>query len=101
MKARGIVVHGAAISIMTRQTQGYISLTDMVKNFGDESILYGWLRNRNTVKFLGIWEYLNNTGFKPLEYERFKSEAGLNSFFLSPKKWIAATDAIGLYAKAG
>jgi hypothetical protein len=72
----------------------------MVKRFGDESVLYGWLRNRNTVEFLGVWELINNPAFKPVEFERFKSQAGLNSFSLSPSKWVEATGAIGLYAKA-
>jgi len=75
--------------------------TDMVKRFGDESILYNWMRNRNTIEFLGIWEQIYNPHFKPLEFERFRRQAGLNSFSLSPKKWIEATGAIGLYAKAG
>jgi hypothetical protein len=101
MKNRIINVKGAEVTIVTRQEQDYISLTDMMKNFGDESILYNWLRNRNTIEFLGIWEQLYNVNFKPLEFDRFKSQAGLNSFALSPKKWIEATGAIGLYAKAG
>ncbi len=73
----------------------------MVKRFGDESVLYGWLRNRNTIEFLGIWEQIYNPTFKPLEFDRFRAQAGLNSFSLSPKKWIEATDAIGIYAKSG
>ncbi len=73
----------------------------MVKSFGEESILYNWLRNRNTVEFLGIWERLNNPDFKPLEFERFWEQAGLNRFSLSPRKWIDATGAIGIYAKSG
>ncbi|HWZ48427.1 MAG TPA: KilA-N domain-containing protein [Herbaspirillum sp.] len=101
MKNRSITVHGADVTITTRHDQDYISLTDMVKRFGDESILYGWLRNRNTIEFLGIWEQIYNPAFKPIEFERFKSQAGLNSFSLSPKKWVEATGAIGLYAKAG
>jgi hypothetical protein len=72
-----------------------------VKRFGDESLLYGWMRNRNTVEFLGIWEHIHNPGFNPLEFDRFRSEAGLNSFSLSPSKWIQATGAIGIFAKAG
>jgi hypothetical protein len=70
----------------------------MVKRFGDESILYNWLRNRNTIEFLGIWEQIYNPEFKPIEFDRLKSQAGLNSFALSPKKWIEATGAIGIYA---
>jgi len=101
MKNRTISVKGTEIAIATRHEQDYISLTDMVKKFGDESILYNWLRNRNTIEFLGIWEQLYNPEFKPIEFERFKSQAGLNSFALSPKKWIEATAAIGIYAKSG
>ena len=101
MKSRNITVQGTEVAIATRHEQDYISLTDMIKKFGDESILYNWMRNRDTVEFLGIWEQLYNPGFKPVEFDRFKSQAGLNSFALSPKKWIEATGAIGLYAKAG
>jgi len=101
MKNRTINVKGGDIAIVTREEQDYISLTDMVKNFGDESILYNWLRNRNTIEFLGIWERIYNPAFKPLEFDRFRSQAGLNSFSLSPKKWIDATGAIGIYAKSG
>ena len=100
-KSRSLSVQGTPVGFITRQEQDYISLTDMVKRFGDESVLYGWLRNRNTVEFLGVWERINNPAFKPLEFERFKSQAGLNSFSLSPSKWVEATGAIGLFAKAG
>lgn len=100
-KNRSIVVQGAVVAIATRHDQDYISLTDMVKGFGDETILYNWLRNRNTVEFLGIWEQLHNPACKPLEFERFRSQAGLNQFSLSPPKWVEATGAIGIYAKAG
>ena len=101
MKTRTIIVKGAEVAIATRHEQDYISLTDMLRHFGDESILYGWLRNRNTIEFLGIWEQLYNPEFKPIEFDRFRSQAGLNSFALSPKKWIEATGAIGIYAKSG
>ena len=101
MKNRIITVKGAEVTIATRHEQDYISLTDMLRHFGDESILYNWLRNRNTIEFLGIWEQLYNPDFKPIEFDRFKSQAGLNSFTLSPKKWIEATGAIGIYAKSG
>ena len=101
MKDRIITVKGGDIAIASRHEQDYISLTDMVKRFGDEGILYNWLRNRNTIEFLGIWEQIYNPDFKPIEFDRFKSQAGLNSFALSPKKWIEATGAIGLYSKSG
>ncbi len=73
---------GSLVTIVERHGQDYISLTDMVKGFGEEIILYNWLRNRNTVEFLGIWERLNNPDFKPLEFERFweqLSNPGFNS----------------------
>ena len=75
-KSRSLSVQGTPVSFITRHEQDYISLTDMVKRFGDESVLYGWLRNRNTVEFLGVWELINNPAFKPLEFERggFKPE---------------------------
>ena len=100
-KSRSIVVQGTVVTVTSRDEQDYISLTDMVKRFGDETVLYGWLRNRNTLEFLGIWEQIHNPTFKPLEFERFRSEAGLNSFSLSPSKWVQATGAIGIFAKAG
>ncbi len=101
MKNRTITVKGTEVTVTTRHEQDYISLTDMIKGFGDETVLYGWLRNKNTVEFLGIWERLNNPDFKPLEFERFMQQAGLNRFSLSPTKWVEATGAIGLYSKAG
>ena len=101
MKNRIITVKGVEVAIATRHEQDYISLTDMLRHFGDESILYNWLRNRNTIEFLGIWEHLYNPDFKPLEFDRFKNQAGLNSFALSPKKWIEGTGAIGIYSKKG
>lgn len=64
-------------------------------------LIRNWLRNRNTVEFLGIWEHLNNPGFKPVEFDGFRKLAGLNSFTLTPKQWIEKTGAIGIISKAG
>ena len=100
-KNKIISIKGQEINVIQHLNEDYISLTDMVKSFGDESILYNWLRNRNTIEFIGIWEQIYNPYFKPIEFDRFKSEAGLNSFTLSPKKWIEATNAIGLISKSG
>lgn len=69
----------------------------MVKHFGDESILYNWLRNRNTIEFFGIWGQLYNVNFKPIEFDRFKIQGGLNSYKFSVKDWVEAAGAIGLY----
>jgi len=100
-KNKIITVKGTDITITTQNSNDYISLTDMIKSFGDETIIYNWLRNRNTIELLGIWEQMYNPNFKPIEFDRFKKEAGLNSFTLSPKKWIEATNAIGIIAKSG
>jgi KilA-N domain len=99
--SKTINVKGTAITIIRHQETDYISLTDMVRSFGDENIITNWLRNRNTIEFLGIWEQIYNPDFKPLEFEGFKKQAGLNSFWMSPKKWIDTTNAIGLISKSG
>lgn len=96
-----IEVQGSQISLLRKDEQDYICITDMVKPFGDEIIIYNWMRNRHTIEFMGIWEKLNNPNFKPLEFEGFRNESGLNSFTLSPKKWVTATDAIGIFSKSG
>lgn len=99
--SRTIIVKGSAISIINQKEQDYISLTDMMKGFGDDTMLYSWMRSRNTVEFLGVWEQIHNPLFKGNEFVTFKMQAGLNSFNLTPKKWIEATNAIGFISKAG
>ena len=84
--------------------QDYICLTDIARYKDSERTDYlisNWLRNRNTIEFLGIWEQINNPGFKPIEFDGIKKEAGLNSFILTAKKWIERTGAIGIQSKAG
>ena len=102
MKNRNITVRGTPVGITTRHEQDYISLTDMVKNFdGGSALIEQWLKNKDTVLFLGVWEQINNAEFNSIEFEGIRNEAGRNSFYLSAKKWIDATGAVGLYAKAG
>jgi hypothetical protein len=97
-----IKVQGTAIAILTKQENDYISLTDMVRNFdGGSALIEQWLRNKDTVLFLGVWEQINNPDFNSPEFEGIKNEAGRNSFYLSAKKWIASTGAKGLIAKTG
>ena len=96
-----INVKGKEIAIMQKNNSDFISLTDMVRGFGDDTMIYSWMRNRNTLEFLGIWEQMNNPDFKGNEFVTFKTQAGLNSFNLTPKKWIEATRAIGIISKAG
>jgi len=98
---RTISVKGTQITIIEFNKDDYISLTDMTRSFGDDTIIKNWLRNRNTVEFLGIWEQLNNSNFNLVEFDQIRSQPGLNSFVLSAKKWIENTNAIGLIASAG
>ena len=99
-----IEVRGAAITILSQSQNDFISLTDIAR-FKDSKrtdyIIQNWLRNRNTIEFLGVWEQLNNPDFNPIEFDGIRKQAGLNSFILTASRWIAATHAIGLISKAG
>ncbi len=81
--------------------QDYICLTDISKGKEGEDHIRNWMRNRNTIEYLGLWEYFNNPHFKGVEFDTFKRDAGLNSFTMTPKKWIEATGAIGIVSFAG
>ncbi len=96
-----IKVKDTEITILSQDGQDYISLTDMIKAKEGHFYVESWLRNRNTVEFLGIWESINNPIFNSHEFEGIKKVAGLNSFNISVKDWVAKTNAIGLTAKAG
>ena len=101
-KNRVIQVKNIGISISSVNEQDYISLTDMVSGFdGGSSLIEAWLRNKDTVEFLGVWEQINNQNFNSPEFEGIKNQAGANCFSLSAKRWIELTNAIGLVAKAG
>ncbi len=101
-KKSTIDVQGTAVTVLSKEQDDYISLTDMVKNFdGGSALIEQWLKNKDTVLFLGVWEQINNPDFNSLEFEGIKNEAGRNSFFLSAKKWIETTKAKGLIASAG
>ena len=96
-----IEVQGTAIAVLSQKEQDFICLTDMAKKFGDDVLIYSWMRNRNTLEFIGVWEQIHNPDFKGLEFETFRNQAGLNSFSLTPRKWIEATKAIGFQSRAG
>ena len=99
-----INANGNEISLITNENNDYISLTDIAKyrNHDDPNgVIANWLRNRNTLEFLGLWEQMNNRDFNPLEFEGFRNDSGLNSFTLSPQKWISSTNAIGIVSKPG
>jgi len=96
-----IYVQGQLITVLSINDKDYISLTDMVKAKDGEYFISDWLRNRNTVEFLGIWESIYNPDFNYGEFDIIKSNAGLNSYRLSVKDWVQKTNAIGLKATAG
>ena len=103
-KNKTINVKGTPITILLNHDVDYISLTDIARYkdaVNTDAIIQNWLRNRNTVELLGFWEMMYNSNFKPLEFEGFRKQAGLNSFVLTPKKWIETTNAIGITSKAG
>lgn len=98
-----INVKNIEISIITVKDIDYICITDIARIKSDEpnSVIQNWLRTKDTIEFLGLWEQLNNTNFKPIEFEGFKNRAGSNAFTLSPQKWITNTNAIGIISKSG
>jgi hypothetical protein len=101
-KNQQLQVQGIVITIQERNESDYISLTDIVSGFeGGSSLIEKWLRNKNTLEFLAVWEMLNNTNFNSPEFEGIKSEAGLNRFTISAKQWIEKTGAIGIISSAG
>ena len=99
-----IDVKGTSISILSEREIDYISLTDIARYRNPDAtddLIRNWLRNRNTVEFLGIWEQLHNPDFNPVEFDGIKMQAGLNSFALTAKQWNERTGAIGIISKAG
>ena len=96
-------VQDTDITIISFNENDYISITDIAKYKSDDpaAVIGNWMRNRNTIEFLGVWESLYNPLFKPTEFEGFKKEAGLNAFTMSPQKWVNATGAIGIISKSG
>jgi hypothetical protein len=100
-KSKVITVKGTEISIVEQAGQKYISLTDMLKAKDGDFFIADWLRNRNTVEFLGIWESVYYPNFNYGEFAIIKSQAGLNNYKISAKEWVEKTNAIGLKATAG
>ena len=100
-KNTAIEVHGTSVAILSGKDGDYISLTDMLQAKDGEFFISDWLRNRNTVEFLGIWESVFNPNFNYGEFATIKSQVGLNSYKISVKEWVEKTSAIGLKATAG
>ena len=104
MKAT-INANGTEITVLSKGNENdFISLTDIAKYKNPEfpaDVVKNWMRSRSTIEFLGLWEQLNNSDFKLVEFDQFKNESGYNAFTLSPQKWIKATNAIGVTSKSG
>ncbi len=96
-----IDVMGTTVTVVSQRDEDYISLTDMLKAKDGDFFIADWLRNRNTVEFLGIWERVHNPDFNDGEFAIIRSQAGLNSYKISVKEWVARTHAVGLRATAG
>ena len=99
-----ITVKDTDVVIISINDNDYISLTDIAKYknaTNADDVIKNWMRNRNTIELLGFWETIYNPDFKPVEFDGFRKEAGLNSFVLTPKKWIETTNAIGITSKSG
>jgi hypothetical protein len=99
-----IDVKGTSVTVISGSRDDYISLTDIARYKNSDhtdDLIRNWLRNRNTLEFLGIWEQLNNPDFNPVEFDGIRMQAGLNSFTLTPKRWIETTGAIGINSRAG
>ena len=104
MKKETIEAKGLSVQVYTEDFKNdYISLTDIAKYKSDEpnDVIRNWLRSKDTIEFLGLWEIINNPNFKPVEFDGFKKEAGSNAFTLSPQRWIEKTNAIGIISKSG
>ena len=105
VKKDTIEAKGLSIQVYTEDFKNdYISLTDIAryKNSDDPRfVIQNWMRNRNTLEFIGLWETLNNSNFNRVQFDTFRNEAGLNRFTMTPQKWIASTNAIGIIAKSG
>ena len=99
-----IYAKGTEIAVLSSGNENdFISLTDIARYKSDDptAVIQNWLRNKDTIEFLGLWEQLNNPDFKPVEFDGFKRQAGANAFVLSPQKWISSTNAIGIISKSG
>lgn len=99
-----MMVNDRKINVLRIDNKDYISLTDLARYANPEEPkipIYAWMRNTDVISYLGLWEQLNNENFKGHEFETFENEAGKNSFYMSPQKWIKETNAVGIISKSG
>ncbi|MBS3741723.1 MAG: KilA-N domain-containing protein [Candidatus Cloacimonetes bacterium] len=103
-KTKKIRVKNTEIEVFRKRNSDYISLTSIARYKNKDRsdyVIQNWMRNKDTIEFLGLWEKINNPSFKSIEFDGFKRQAGSNSFSLTPKKWIDSTNAIGIISKRG
>ncbi len=103
-KSKKIIVKDITVAFIFKDGSDYLSLTDMAKSKNPEfpaDVVKNWLKTRFTIDFMGIWEQMHNPNFNMVEFDQFKNQAGVNSFVLSPEKWIRSTGAIGIRSRAG
>ena len=103
-KNKIIEVKGIQVVVYNHNQEDYLSLTDIARHRDSERsdyILQNWMRNRSTIEFMGLWEIFNNPDFNSIEFDGIKNNAGANSFSLTPKRWIEATNAKGIISKTG
>lgn len=102
-KRQQLDVEGVEVRLLTIQEDDYISLTDMARSSNERTdlVLQTWMRNRNTIEFLGLWEELHNPNFNPYEFAGIKEQTGLNNFYISAKEWIDRTHAVGIVSRTG
>ena len=99
-----MIVEDRKINVLMVDNQDYISLTDLARYADEEEPrlpIQNWMRNKDVILYLGLWEQLNNKDFKRVEFDAFKNEAGSNKFKVSPQKWIKETNAKGIISKSG
>jgi hypothetical protein len=99
-----ITVKNTELTIVTINDADYICITDLARYKNSEhtdDVIRNWLRNRNTIELLGIWEILHNPNFNPVNFDGIRKEVGLNAFVITPKRWIESTNAIGIISKSG
>jgi hypothetical protein len=103
-KTKSLIIQGIDIQLQSQKEQDYLCITDIAKKFNAENpsmLITNWMRGRDTIEFLGVWEQMYNQDFNHIEFDKIRNEAGVNRFILSVSKWVNDTNAIGIKSKAG
>jgi|AntRauTorckE5430_2_1112549.scaffolds.fasta_scaffold12455_3 hypothetical protein len=103
-KNKSLIIQGIDIHFQSQKEEEYLCITDIAKKFNSENpsmLITNWMRGRDTIEFLGVWEQMYNQDFNLIEFDRIRNEAGVNRFILSVRKWVSSTKAVGIRSKAG